>query len=207
MGDELFEGGANGDGFAAEGDGGSVGLVGFRFFQFGGDFGEACFEGEDSLFEVIDLGSVLFLKLALGLAGFGFGSFLFFGFAGGGGIFRGSGGGREDGSKGLGIGKLFPRGEGGAFGGSTRFIEVVLIVARIGGEVTGADMEDSGGHGPDKVDVVADEDEGALVLAKGGDEGVDGTDVQMGGGLVHEEEIGGIEQKFDQGEARLFSPA
>lgn len=32
FGHELFEGGAHGGGFAAESDGGSVGLVGFRLF-------------------------------------------------------------------------------------------------------------------------------------------------------------------------------
>ena len=94
FGYQLFERGADGDRFATEGDRCSVGLVGFRFFQFGGDFCEAGFEGENSFFQVGDLGGVLFLELAFGLAGYGFGSFLLFAFARGGSFFGRGGGSR-----------------------------------------------------------------------------------------------------------------
>lgn len=66
-------------------------------------------------------------------------------------------------------------------------------------------MEGGLGEGADEVDVVGDEDEGAFVGFEGVDEGVDGEDVEVGGGLVHEEEVGGIDEEFDEVEAGFFS--
>lgn len=197
--DELFECGTDRNRFATQGDSSAIGLIGFRLFKLGGDFGQASFEGENSFFEVSDLGSVLFLELAFGLAGFGFGSFLLFAFARGRNFVWGGGRGRGEWGDGLGVGELFTGSQGRPFRGGTGFVEVVLIVAGVRGEVTGTDVENGGGHGADEVNIVADKDEGAFILAKRGDEGVDRADVQVGGRFVHEEEIGWIEQKFDQG--------
>ena len=73
--------------------------------------------------------------------------------------------------------------------------------------MTRTDVKDSGGHGADEMNIVANKDEGALVLAEGPDECIDGTNVQVGGGFVHQKEIGWIEEDFHQGETRFFSSA
>ncbi len=39
------------------------------------------------------------------------------------------------------------------------------------------DVENGGGHGPNKMDVVANKDEGAFVLAEGTDEGIDRANI------------------------------
>ena len=153
------------------------------------------------------MGGVLFLELAFRLAGLGLGSFLLFSFAWGGSFFWVGGGSRCGRGDGLRIRKLFPRRQGGTFGGGAGFVEVVLVIPRIRGEVTGTDVEDGGGHGADEVNIVANEDQGALVLAEGGDEGIDGADIQMGGRFIHQEKVGRVEQEFDEGEAGFFTTA
>ena len=39
--------------------------------------------------------------------------------------------------------------------------------------MTRTDVKDGGGHGADKMNIVANKDEGALVLAEGSDESID----------------------------------
>ena len=69
------------------------------------------------------------------------------------------------------------------------------------------DVENGRGHGADEMNIVANKDEGALVLAEGTDEGIDRADVQVGGGFVHQKEIRWIEEDFDESETRFFSSA
>ena len=69
------------------------------------------------------------------------------------------------------------------------------------------DVEDGGGHGADKMNIVANKNEGALVLTEGSDEGIDRADVQVGCGFVHQKKIGWIEEDFDESETRFFSSA
>ena len=92
-------------------------------------------------------------------------------------------------------------GEGLAGGACLGLVEVVLVVSGVGGDDAGADVEDVLGHLTDEVHVMADEDEGAFVLIESADEGVDAAHVEMGGGLVHEEEVWRIEQQAHEHEA------
>ena len=66
-------------------------------------------------------------------------------------------------------------------------------------------MEDFGGEFTDEMDVMADEDERAFVATEGEDEGFDRMDIEVSGGLIHEEEVWGIDEKFDEIEAGFFS--
>ena len=43
--------------------------------------------------------------------------------------------------------------------------------------MTRTDVKDGGGHGADKMNIVANKDEGALVLAEGTDEGIDRANI------------------------------
>ena len=52
-----------------------------------------------------------------------------------------------------------------------------------------------------------DEDERAIVLFEGADERVDGGHVQVRRGLVHQQQIGRVEQQFDQSQPRLLPTA
>ena len=124
--------------------------------------GEAIFECENSLFQFGNLGGVLFFILAFCLTSLGFGSFLLFAFAWGGGV-----GGRLGGG-GLGVGELLACGQSGAFGRGARFIQVVLVIAGVRSKSARTNMKNGGGHGADEVNIVADKDEGSLVLPKGG---------------------------------------
>ena len=130
--------------------------------------GEAIFEGENSLFQFGNLGGVLFFIMAFRLTGLGFGSFLLFAFPWGRGFFGRGGVGRRLSGGGLSVGELLTCGQRGTFGRGARFIEVVLIIACVGGELACADVENGGGHGADEVNIVADKNEGSLVLPKGG---------------------------------------
>ena len=68
-------------------------------------------------------------------------------------------------------------------------------------------MEHLGCQGADEIDVVRDEDERARVLGQRSDEGVDGGDVEVGGRLVHEEQVRRVEQELHQREAGFFTAA
>ena len=55
--------------------------------------------------------------------------------------------------------------------------------------------------------VVANKDESPMILLERADECVDRANIQMRRRLIHEQEIGGIEQKFNQRQTRFFSAA
>ena len=97
-------------------------------------------------------------------------------------------------------------GDGGAgvFFGSG-FFEVVVVAAGVAGDLAAVDVEHLGGEGADEVDVVRDEDEGALEALEGADEAFDAPDVKVGGGLVHEEEVGRVHEELDEVEAALLT--
>jgi hypothetical protein len=68
-------------------------------------------------------------------------------------------------------------------------------------------VQDLLGHLTDEVNVMADENERAFVLLQRADEGVDAAHVEMRRRLVHEQEIGRIEQQAHEYEATLFTAA
>ena len=84
---------------------------------------------EDASLEVGGLGFIRLFGLALGFSLLGFGPLLFFGFSRGRSAFGRFGVCNLFGGDGLGVAELFASGEGGAFGGGARFIEVVLVIA------------------------------------------------------------------------------
>ncbi len=116
FGDQLFESSTDSDGFLAESDGGSIRLIGFWFFEFGGDFGEPGFESKYPFFQFSNFCLVLFFETTFGLASFSLGAFLLLGFAWGGAFFWGAGGRGGFGGDRLGVGKLFPGSQGGPGG-------------------------------------------------------------------------------------------
>src|SRR4029077_19581085 len=59
----------------------------------------------------------------------------------------------------------------------------------------------------DEMHVVADEDESSVILLECANERVDRPNIQMRSRLVHEQEVGGIEQKFNQRQTRFLSSA
>ena len=100
-------------------------------------------------------------------------------------------------------------GEGGdeaaAVGCGAGFFEVVFVIAGVGREAAGIDVEDRGGEGADEMDVVADKNKRAFVGLQGGDEGVDAGHVEVRGGFVEEEKVRRAEEQFDEGEAAFFA--
>lgn len=95
-------------------------------------------------------------------------------------------------------------GGAGVFFGSG-FFEVVVVAAGIAGDLAVVDVEDLGGEGADEVDVVGDEDEGAFEALEGADEAFDAPDVEVGGGLIHEEEVGWVHEELDEVEPALLT--
>ena len=70
-----------------------------------------------------------------------------------------------------------------------------------------ADVKNGGGHGTDEVNIVTDKNERSFVLVEGCNQGVDRADIQMGGGLIHQEKVGWVEEEFDEGESGFFPSA
>lgn len=100
------------------------------------------------------------------------------------------------------------RGQRKAFGAEeSRFFEEVVVAAGVGVYLSSVDVEDAVGEFAKKVDVVGDEDQCALVGFKREDEGFHGEDVEVRRGLVHEEEVGGIDEKLYKVEAGFLSAA
>ncbi len=60
-------------------------------------------------------------------------------------------------------------------------------------------------RGLDEVAVVAHEDDGAVVVGEGPDEGLPGVEVQVIGGLVQDEEVGSVSHRQGQGHPGLLS--
>lgn len=96
-------------------------------------------------------------------------------------------------------------GEGGAGVASFGFFQIVIVVAGVGREAAGVDVEHVFREGADEMHVVADEDEGAFVVLECGDEGVDGLDVEVGRRLIHEEEVRRLHEDAGEGEAGFFA--
>ena len=68
-------------------------------------------------------------------------------------------------------------------------------------------MQDDLGHAANEVNVVTDENQGAFVVFECSDEGVDAAHVEVGGGLIHEEEVWGFQEHTHEGEAAFFATA
>ena len=66
----------------------------------------------------------------------------------------------------------------------------------MGGDNAVVHMKDLCGEFPDEVDIVTDEDQRSLVGSESHDQGFDGVDVEVGCGLVHEEEVWRIDEEF-----------
>ena len=163
--------------------------VGLGRFQGGGDFGLFGFEIDDFLFQDTDV----FAEFA----DFAGGRFGFAGRSGGGGGFFGFG------LFGAVVGEAGS--EGGAGVGGLGFVQVVFVVAGVVGELAAVDVEDVFREGLDEVNVVRDEDQGAFVGAQGHDERVDRLDVEVRGGLVHEQQVGRADEEAGEGEAGFLS--
>ena len=82
-----------------------------------------------------------------------------------------------------------------------------MVIARVGRELAGVDVQHALRDRADEMDVVADENERPFVLRERADERVDRADVEMRRRLVHEQEIRRIEQQLDQREPRFFAAA
>ena len=165
--------------------------VGLGGFEGGGDFGLLGFEFDDLLFEDSDV----FAEFAdFARAGFGF--------AGRGGC--GDGRGFFDfGLFRAVVGEAGGEGDAGVAGFG--FVQEVFVVAGVVGELAAVDVEDVFREGLDEVNVVRDEDERALVFAKGHHECVDRLDVQVRRGLVHEEQVGRADENAGEGKAGFFA--
>ena len=165
--------------------------VGLGRFEGGGDFGLLGFEFDDLLFEDSDV----FAEFAdFARAGFGF--------AGRGGC--GDGRGFFDfGLFRAVVGEAGGEGDAGVAGFG--FVQEVFVVAGVVGELAAVDVEDVFREGLDEVNVVRDEDERALVFAKGHHECVDRLDVQVRRGLVHEEQVGRADENAGEGKAGFFA--
>ena len=113
---------------------------------------------------------------------------------------RFGGGGREDFAD-AGISQAFSGDEGSAARSLIGFVQVVLIVAGVGREFPGANVEHGGRELADEVDIMTDEDKGAGEGLHGPDEGINTGHVQVRGRLIHEEEIWRIEEELAEGES------
>ncbi len=54
---------------------------------------------------------------------------------------------------------------------------------------------------------MTDEQQGAFILPEGADQGLDTGHVEVGGGLIHQQEIRRIKQQFYKGQPALFATA
>ena len=118
-------------------------------------------------------------------------------------------------------GFAFFSGEAGGWGGgggfceniplcgaeSAGFFEKIVVSAGPALDGFGGDGEDGIGDGADEADVVADETDGAGVFLQGAFEGFASGDVEVGGGFVEDEEVGGIGADAGKGEADFFAAA
>ena len=80
-----------------------------------------------------------------------------------------------------------------------------MVAAGVMGELTGVDMDDVICEGADEIDVVADEDEGALKLVQGISEGVDAGHIKVSGGLIHQQQVWRIEKQLNHGKPALLT--
>lgn len=73
--------------------------------------------------------------------------------------------------------------------------------------MTSVDVEDAVGELPNEVHIVRDEDQRAFIGFEREDEGFNGEDIKVRGGLVHQEEVRGINQELDEVESGFFAAA
>ena len=85
--------------------------------------------------------------------------------------------------------------------------EVVVVVARVGGELSRVDVKDRAGDGADEVHVVADEDERALVLLERVDQRVDAGHVEVRGRLVQKQQVRRLEEELHERETAFLTAA
>src|SRR5207249_9302006 len=78
---------------------------------------------------------------------------------------------------------------------------------RVVGQLTDADPHDVVGQSADEIDVVTDENQRAFVVVQCGGERVDARNVQMRGRLVHQNQVGRVEEEFHQRQAALLAAA
>jgi hypothetical protein len=93
----------------------------------------------------------------------------------------------------------------GGFGGA--LFEVIIVTTGVMTQLAVADVHHMIGELADEEDVVADEDHGAVELLQGAKQGFGAGDIEVIGGLVHEQEVGRIEQQLDEREAAFLTAA
>src|SRR5688572_25444104 len=69
------------------------------------------------------------------------------------------------------------------------------------------DMNHVISQGANEVNVVANENESAFKLLQRADQGLNARHVQMGGRLIHQQQVGWIEKELDQGQPAFLSAA
>src|SRR6266568_7667059 len=74
-------------------------------------------------------------------------------------------------------------------------------------EPASGDVHDVIGQRADEIDIVADESEGALELVEGVGQRVNARQIQMGGRLIHQQQVGWIQQQLHQSQTAFFTPA
>jgi hypothetical protein len=93
----------------------------------------------------------------------------------------------------------------GAGVGGLGFLEVVVVVAGVGGEPAAVHMQDCLRERADEIHVVADEEQRALVVLEGVDERVDRGDVEVRRRLVHQQQVGRVDEEAGEREAGLLA--
>ena len=86
-------------------------------------------------------------------------------------------------------------------------VEIILVAAGIVGEPAGIDVHDMIGQGADEIDIVADEDEGALELVEREGQGIDARQVQVRRRFVHEQKVRRVQEQLHQRQAALLAAA
>src|SRR6266699_4068436 len=94
-----------------------------------------------------------------------------------------------------------------ALGNRGGLVEVILVIARVVRQLTGAHAHDVVGQRADEIDVVADENERALVFVERGGERVDAGNVEMRRWLVHQNQVRRVEEELYQRQPALLAAA
>ena len=82
-----------------------------------------------------------------------------------------------------------------------------MVIAGVRRELAGVDVQDAGRDRADEMDVVADENERPFVLFERADQGIDRADIEVRRRLIHEQQIGRMEQQLDEREPRFLAAA
>src|SRR5688572_178754 len=78
------------------------------------------------------------------------------------------------------------------------FFDEVVVGTGVLRDLAGVHVQNFGGEFADEVNVVGNEDEGSFVALERKGQRLDSVDVQVSGGLVHEEEVRRIDEKLDE---------